>query len=1060
MYSVKVLLDGVDITSKVTRFQITEDMESYCRELTLELSDLSLYDTLDFSIITKTPRIEVQTDTGSGLVSQGTFFIERPTFKVGIHSTETALWGRSKTALLGEPFAIKISRTWDTDTSFFRICEEIIPLCGLVWSAANSDIEDFLVRAGSYTADGLYPIEIMSSILKLGYGDDAFVSTNPAGDILITRVDRTPEVADLVISDPVLSDVMEEPEIPEFGNRIKIIAVGSSAGYRLDLTIPETCLLNSTAAQTKAYARVADQNGDPVNGLPISWASVFGLTTLGMSISTTGSALITGEEVRASSFYSVKLNFPPASIRGIYAYKDTGKTHNFASGGYTVDGSEVTLTSPFNYCDQLVRVDYYVDGVALNTVHAKTTVGTDEIKVTVSGNSDSAEVYIGNPCRCPPRITLEILKPEILIDEKTSCLVYAEMGGAPISDGRSVYMTIDTKPKHGKLQWTQNNLKVVEIENEEATVKNDIEGVSQIELNKFPFSVTGVWRFTEDAETGELTHTGSNLYSSHSGKTINLNTLLTSETPVCVTYKAQGAVVNYFTGIALGTDRLRAILKVAREEPVDDSGDVTVVSETDDDPDAPDDCCDPGLCVEGELACGSTADDEGGSGKVLCKVDGSLICADPGDCDSAEGGNVWGQKGGTVGQYPVGELDACGGEQRYYGQKDHQDGCWLESELDICGVGLGQGHMCYVQGQLTCVDDVTKCDTGQKGETTECGSGTLCCKNKTDGIMGCYPASECETTDDDPDDKQKKDEDKIVNCTKDDGTTEKCAPPKKCCISKETNKKGCFESSKCSDGGGAACISQYCGDEGFQADCLQGRFSYALSTNAETEPCDCQTICENEFSKYGTTQNYSGARSIDEIMSQDYSSLTPGSEEYNNQYETLKQEAMSSCLEQCEDCGTAGELTVAGSSSVTSPGGYQYTAAGGFDPYSWSIEGASASGISIDENGYVTVGTASGCKFTVVCIDKCGQRATVDVIVSNRGSWNYGEGTHWCKSQGACPEGNYCIIGFVKHSWGCGCESGRVPANPCTDNCEGNACGYAGYLCNACNYSYSTWNCY
>ena len=60
-YGFLFLLDGVDITDKVKSFTIESSLESYCRELTFDLWDEDFYDTLDFSIIPESARIEVFT---------------------------------------------------------------------------------------------------------------------------------------------------------------------------------------------------------------------------------------------------------------------------------------------------------------------------------------------------------------------------------------------------------------------------------------------------------------------------------------------------------------------------------------------------------------------------------------------------------------------------------------------------------------------------------------------------------------------------------------------------------------------------------------------------------------------------------------------------------------------------------------------------------------------------------------------------------------------------------------------------------------------------------------
>jgi hypothetical protein len=61
-YGFKFILDGsLDITDKVKSFTITSSLDSYCREISLELYDEAFYDSLNFSIIPESARLEVFT---------------------------------------------------------------------------------------------------------------------------------------------------------------------------------------------------------------------------------------------------------------------------------------------------------------------------------------------------------------------------------------------------------------------------------------------------------------------------------------------------------------------------------------------------------------------------------------------------------------------------------------------------------------------------------------------------------------------------------------------------------------------------------------------------------------------------------------------------------------------------------------------------------------------------------------------------------------------------------------------------------------------------------------
>lgn len=657
-YGIRIELSGIDITSKVSRFEITAAMDSYVRELSLDIADPDYYDTFDFSILPEAPTLEVFTRIAADWVSQGTFFIEKPTYRVGIHQTDTGLWGRSTTALLGSPFAPKLNRVWDTDAMFFSVCEEMCALSGLTWDAAYSDIPDFMIYAYSYQAEGLYPIEVLSELLALAYGEDAKITTDRAGHLCIRLVDRAPAAYDHDVTDLVIAEISEEPEWPDFGNRVKISATGFVGGFGVQVSVVSECL--APTYRTKLLARVTDQDGNAVNNISVDWSVANGLVTLDRATSNTQTVIITDEEVRAENFYEITLEYPPETIIGVWAAKDTAKTVNLAEGGYQINGNTITLTGKLRYCDQLVRVNYTSAGVAVNWATAGSEAGTETVTADVMGNSESAEIYVDNPCACPPSITFQANTTSIKIGESARLLTYVEIAGAPVTDGRSIYNTIDSVPAHGVIDWTKNRLGTVTVTSEKTSAVNEISGISQCDLSMFPASVSGVWTFTDD--DGNVTKTGSNLYSSHSGKTVNLNTQLTAGTELIADYTAQGATVNTFFGKALGTEQIRAFITTTREEPTEATVSISVTDETDTDtPDLNDgtDYYDDEFDSDTDYDTGSGGSDGYGSGDDdtwnptptpnCTKADGTTV-----KCGSGE---TCCEKGGVRGCWPWTECD-------------------------------------------------------------------------------------------------------------------------------------------------------------------------------------------------------------------------------------------------------------------------------------------------------------------------------------------------------------------------------------------------------------------
>jgi len=125
---------------------------------------------------------------------------------------------------------------------------------------------------------------------------------------------------------------------------------------------------------------------------------------------------------------------------------------------------------------------------------------------------------------------------------------------------------------------------------------------------------------------------------------------------------------------------------------------------------------------------------------------------------------------------------------------------------------------------------------------------------------------------------------------------------------------------------------------------------------------------------------------------------------------------------------------------VTRPGGYQYTAEGGFKPYTWEAEGT---GVTIDDEGYVTLADDACGAFTVTVTDACGQSAAMDARITNAGHWEAGsvvanqyEGQTCTYPNSYGAGGGECISGKVKYDviW-CGgglCTAIGCPLdNPC-----------------------------
>ncbi len=595
-YGVKFILDGTtDITSEVVSFSILCDLENYCRELSFELADEELFDSFDFSTIPESPRVEVFTRTtpldeyyedenDPAWISQGMFFIERPTFRVGLNATTTGIWGRQSTAILGEPFAQKVTKTWTENTTFYTICQEIVESVGLTWDDTRCDIQDFNIYSDNFGADDQYPIEALKSLVELIVGAEGYVTSDRFGNVWIKRLVRAPLTEDYNITDQTVQTTNEEPVWPEFGNRIKIIPTPSVSQDTINLYMDNQCIGEGSALCIDVYAQVKNGEGVPLNDSVVTWS--FGDIDLPediwykypemskTSVQNSAVMLISNERKRATGFNSIELAFEPSSIIGIWAYADKLRTTNFApEGGYVIDSNNVYLTDKsFDYCDQMVFVSYYASGMVKNSVVYDTNkpepdgavpvMGSLNVIVSVSGREDVKELYVNNSCKCKSSLSVKVDPTTITVGEGNAKIeAYLENSGYPVSGTiRMIEMS-----GFGTLSWS-NRATSTEGTSEKTESVNAVMGQSQCVVSSVISSVTGVWVVEEDSITGLDTKIGNNLYSSFFGRTIDLNAYVITGTNLLVEYSRAGAVVNYLTGVAAGVSRIDVSADVSSEE--------------------------------------------------------------------------------------------------------------------------------------------------------------------------------------------------------------------------------------------------------------------------------------------------------------------------------------------------------------------------------------------------------------------------------------------------------------------------------------------------------------
>ena len=602
-YGWKFILDGTtDITDKIKSFTIESSLDSYCRELSFETSDLAFYDSLDFSRIPEEPRIEVFTrileedeydEYETYWLSQGLFYIERPTFQIGVQETNTGIWGRQSTAVLGEPFAQKVTKLWETTTTFYALCQEILESVGLVWDSSRCDIQDFAIYADNFETDDVYPIEALRSLVTLIVGAEGFITSDRLGYIWIRRLDRSPETSDYDLTDSIVQSISEEPEWPEFGNRIKIIPSESVSQNQIEIFMDSECISSGGSTFINVYAQVRNGDGVPINNEVVDWSFDppypanlwyrYPWTPADMekyASQNTGQILISNEMKRSDGFTKVQTEFEADSVIGIWAYSDKTRTTNFVTGGYEIDGKNILLTgASFTYCDQMVFVSYYASGMVKNTIvyseesyeYPEAVLDYAEMLViaSVSGREDSKDLYVDNSCKCKSSLTVTANPSSVVVGGSATIEAFVENGGFPVSG----LVRMSELSGKGTLNWSSLATGVIAVLGEKTEAINAIAGQTQCVLSSTISSVTGVW--IADADGNK---TGSSLYDSFNGRTIDLTTYVSNGTALIVDYNRAGTVKNYLRGTVAGVSRIDVSLDVDTEEGLSQTVQVTVTA--------------------------------------------------------------------------------------------------------------------------------------------------------------------------------------------------------------------------------------------------------------------------------------------------------------------------------------------------------------------------------------------------------------------------------------------------------------------------------------------------
>lgn len=847
-----------DITDKVSSFTITDSIDQYARELSMNIADAQFYNSFDFSAITRSGEVEVFTKIHDTWVSQGTFFVERPQLS---HEKDRehmqGVWGRSKTAKLGPPFAGKVSKEWDSDTSFYSICQEMCDLGGITWDSSLSEIADFKIYKDTYSVEYMYPIDVIVELATLAGGK---VVTDKDDNLRIVQYQYSNPTNPLwEVVDDDIQRLIGNPAWPEFGNRIRISPLGSVAGYTINLYWPDgNCLAADGQTTRKIVGQVLDSVGWGVNNVIVDWSHDGHVSFTRDDQTLTQQIMISHELIQATSQVEFNTALVPSSgengILYVYDYDDKGRSKNYAKDGigvsYDINGRTITLSGEkFPYCDSILDVTYLADGCTFNKVMAGSIAEDVVITAEVDGSDARTDLYIGNHCQCPMDIMITAAPISIFQGTVSHILVYVEDSG-PVTVARPIYMSAGSEgDRKGKLEWEVGTLSQVRIIYEKAIVRNDQAGNSTIELSMYPQASGvpaagngGIYVYVDDG-TGEPDLT-TNYYQSRDEKTITLNTVLTTGTEVYVDYEAIGAAMNRYYGDCVGSEDIAAFVQGTRREPFSTVMRIEIKGATE---------CDPQSVVDESVSGGSPAGFPTGGFTVPAK-------------------GFRGPATNTL-QQPVNEVKIRQGYTAGAGVPTYPK--------------TGTAKVAFAW-QPTNQTSITETPEGTPEHVT-----SLCVGEMPDwpaNALYSYPGS-LRATALFPKHYSPQ---RRAGCTIRDDL---CGDEFFCC--EQNGVLGCNSYENCEKVPSNCCtyVDRLLNPNDGEEQLL--RFEDAIGAG-----CTCEEICTLEVLKFGTTQNYDNGsmRTIAQICIETYG-LTQGTEAYNNKHAELLADALSTCEAQCDCSG-------------------------------------------------------------------------------------------------------------------------------------------------------------
>ncbi len=522
----RVILNGIDITRKVSRVQTRFEAENISGEVSVDIADRAVLDGIVLPRVPQSRSIVVDALVGGIWVSKGSYFLDEINYPENPAARTAAVWGRTLSARLGVPWSPKISRQWPAATTIAAIMQELSEMCGVTIQVQH----DYSICQYCYAVSDWYPSQIIQDLAEKS-GQICWPQLD--GSLLIApRLYRDlPAPAVTLVANQV--DVQSlKRRVPDFGNRILVSGDGAVAGLSVTvvpLADDDACVVADGKSSIRLIAIVLGVDGLPVAlGTTVTWSASAGLMSAETSV--TAPVVRQGEVHQADDYTHVTLDLPAVSVIGVYARKDTRRVTNlYRQRGGSISGKTITFAASLDFYDQTVIVDYVVQG-APNTWTAGRIPGDVVVLASVAGAQGYVTIHQSNPKACATQISLEAVPSSPCLGEAVTIFLKSIMfGGAGI--GSAIFGLVGC----GTLSSTRKTLTARTITE---TLRTSVwGGAAEVRLSAVPVAGT--------TPSVVLTATpGANLYDSHNGQTVILSddTILAG-TQVTVTYVAGGTAM-------------------------------------------------------------------------------------------------------------------------------------------------------------------------------------------------------------------------------------------------------------------------------------------------------------------------------------------------------------------------------------------------------------------------------------------------------------------------------------------------------------------------------------